>query len=108
MLESQLVFSFEYRWDLKRVDSVLIPYIFTQKNLIVTVASKSPLKKEYQTCGRFDEVMIDYPDKLIASTQTVRLEKNFLYEFSAKSRFQLLFYPYQFLGKTQISVRRIL
>jgi hypothetical protein len=108
-METQLVFQNEYRFDLKKVESVLIPYVFDgDLSLIITVTPKARLTKNYQTCGRLDEVLIDYPDKLVASTQALRLEKNFQYLFSGQGRFQLLFYPYQFLGKTQISVRRIL
>ncbi len=108
-METQLVFQNEYRWDLKKVESVLIPYVFgDDPSLIITVESKSKLSKNYQACGRLDEVLVDYPNKLVASSQTVRLEKNFQYLFSGQGRFQLMFYPYQFLGKTQLSVRRIL
>ncbi|MBD2692635.1 hypothetical protein H6G68_12855 [Anabaena catenula FACHB-362] len=108
-METQLVFQSEYRWDLKKVESVLIPYVFDDDpSLIITVSSKSKLFKNYQTCGRLDEILIDYPNKLVASSQVVRLEKNFQYLLSGQGRFQLLFYPYQFMGKTQIAVRRIL
>ncbi|MBE9056347.1 hypothetical protein IQ237_09975 [Sphaerospermopsis sp. LEGE 08334] len=108
MMETQLVFQNEYRWDLKKIESVLIPYVFDDPSLIITVTPKSKLFRNYQTCGRLDEVLIDYPDKLVASNQVVVLQKNFQYLFSGQGRFQLVFYPYQFLGKTQISVRRIL
>lgn len=108
-MNTQLVFRNEYRWDLRKVESVLIPYVFdNDPSLIITVESKSKLPKNYQTCGKLDELLIDFPNQLIASTQSVRLGKNCQYLFSVQGRFQIWFYPYQFLGKTQISVSRIL
>jgi hypothetical protein len=109
MIETQLVFRNEYRFDLRKVDSVLIPYLFdNDASLIITVESKSKLAKNYNAAGKLDEVLIDYPNKLVASSQVINLTKNYQVNFSQQGRFQLEFFPYQYLGKTQISISRIL
>ncbi|MBW4642928.1 MAG: hypothetical protein KME23_08020 [Goleter apudmare HA4340-LM2] len=108
MLSSQLVFRHEYRWDLKKAQSVLIPYLFdNDASLVISIESKSKLAKNYQTAGRLDQILIDYPNKLVASSQVVGLAKNYQVMFPQQGRFQLEFFPYQFLGKTLISISRI-
>lgn len=109
MINSQLVFRNEYRWDLKKVNSVIIPYLFdNESSLIITIEPKTRFNKSYVNAGKLDQVLIDYPGKLIASTQVVSLTKNCQVSFPQQGRFQLEFFPYQFLGKTVISINRIL
>lgn len=109
MIETQLVFRNEYRWDLKKVSSVLIPYLFdNDASVIITIEPKSKLAKNYNNSGRLDQLLIDYPNKLVASTQVIGITKNFQIYFPQEGRFQLEFFPYQFLGKTLISINRIL
>lgn len=109
MIETQLVFRNEYRWDLRKVTSVLIPYLFdNDASLIITIESKSKLTKNYTYAGKLDQVLIDYPKKLVASSQVINLTKNYQINFPQQGRFQLEFFPYQFLGKTLISVSRII
>ncbi|MCC5624450.1 hypothetical protein [Nostoc sp. CHAB 5715] len=109
MIETQLIFRNEYRWDLKKVDSVLIPYLFdNDASLIITIQPKSRLTKNYVTAGKLDQILIDYPNKLVASSQVINLTKNYQVNFPEQGRFQLEFFPYQFLGKTLISISRIL
>lgn len=109
MIASQLVFRNEYRWDLKKVNSVIIPYLFNNDaSLIITVISLSRLAKNYTSAGKLDQVLIDYPNKLVASSQVINLTKNYQVNFLQQGRFQLEFFPYQFLGKTLISISRIL
>lgn len=108
MIETQLVFRNEYRWDLRKVNSVLIPYLFDDDaSLIITIQPKSSLKKNYTSAGKLDQVLIDYPNKLVASSQVINLSKNYQVSFPQEGRFQLEFFPYQFLGKTLISISRI-
>lgn len=109
MLETRLVFRNDYRWDLKKVNSVIIPYLFhNEPTLIITIESKSKLTKPYNNAGRLDELLIDYPKKLVASSQVVGLAKNFQISFSQQGRFQLEFFPYNFLGRTQITINKII
>ncbi|WP_017652563.1 hypothetical protein [Fortiea contorta] len=109
MITSQLVYRSEYRWDLKKVSSVLIPYLFSNDaSLIITIQPKSKLAKNYQTAGKLDQILIDYPNKLVASSQIINLTKNYQVSFPQQGRFQLEFFPYQFLGRTLISINRIL
>lgn len=109
MIETQLVFRCEYRWDLKKVNSVLIPYLFdNDASLIITVQPKSKLTKNYTSAGKLDQILIDYPNKLVASSQVINLTKNYQVNFYQQGRFQLEFFPYQFLGKTLISIIKIL
>ena len=107
MIQSQLLFRCEYRWDLKKVSSVLIPYLFNDASLIITIESRSKLAKNYQTAGKLDQILIDYPNKLVASSQVINLTKNYQVHFPEQGRFQLEFFPYQFLLKTLISISRI-
>ncbi|MBN3924008.1 hypothetical protein [Nostoc sp. NMS4] len=109
MIKTQLVFRNEYRWDLKKVNSVLIPYLFdNDASLIITIQPKSKLTKDYTSAGKLDEVLIDYPNKLVASSQVINLGKNYQINFTQQGRFQLEFFPYKFLGKTLISISRII
>jgi hypothetical protein len=109
MINSQLIFRNEYRWDLKKVTSVIIPYLFdNDASLIITVQPKSKLTKNYTSAGKLDQVLIDYPNKLVASSQVINLAKNYQINFPQEGRFQLEFFPYSFLGKTLISISRIL
>lgn len=109
MIETQLVFRNDYRWDLKKVDSVIFPYLFdNDASVIITIESRSKLTKSYNNAGRLDQILIDYPKKLVASTQVIGLGKNYQINFPQQGRFQLEFFPYQFLGKTLISINRIL
>lgn len=109
MISTQLVFKNEYRWDLKKVDSILIPYLFdNDASLILTIEPKSKLTKSYNNAGRLDQVLIDYPNKLVASSQIIGLIKNYQINFPQQGRYKLEFFPYSFLGRTQISIKRIL
>lgn len=109
MIETQLVFRNEYRWDLKKVNSVIIPYLFdNDANLIITVQPKNRLTKNYVTAGKLDQILINYPNKLVASSQVINLTKNYQVNFPQQGKFQLEFFPYQFLGKTLISISIIL
>lgn len=108
MITSTLVFKNEYRWDLKKIKSVLIPYLFdNDASLIITIKSQSKLDKNYEFAGKLDQILIDYPNKLIASSQIIGLNKNFEISFPQRGRFQLEFFPYKFLGKTVISISRV-
>ncbi len=107
MFHSQPVFQKEYRWDLKKEKSVLIPIVFyNDASLIITIESKSKLAKNYTSAGKLDEILIDYPNKLVASSQVINLAKNYQVNFSQQGRFKLEFFPYNYLGKTVISIRR--
>lgn len=109
MINSQLVFKNEYRWDLKKSNSVIIPYLFNNDaSVIITIEPKTRLSKNYVNAGKLDQILIDYPGKLIASSQIVNLTKNCQVSFPQQGRFQLEFFPYQFLGKTVISINKIL
>jgi hypothetical protein len=95
--------------ELKKVGSVLIPYLFdNDASLIIVIQPRLRLTKNYTSAGKLDQVLIDYPNKLVASSQVINLSKNYQVNFPQEGRFQLEFFPYQFLGKTLISISRIL
>ncbi|MBD2609454.1 hypothetical protein H6G81_34435 [Scytonema hofmannii FACHB-248] len=106
MIQTQLVFRHEYRFDLKKIESVIIPYLFNNDtSLIISVDAKNP--KNYKSAGRIDQSLIDYPGKLIASSHVVRFGNQEL-EFPQKGKFQLVFYPNYYLGKTTIKVSKLI
>ncbi|MBW4571596.1 MAG: hypothetical protein KME31_27340 [Tolypothrix carrinoi HA7290-LM1] len=106
MIESKLVFRNEYRFDLKKVKSVIIPYLFdNEATLIISIEAK--LSKNYRSAGTIEQSLIDSPGKLIASSRIVKFGNQEL-EFPQKGRFQLLFYPYSFLGKTTVKIRKLI
>lgn len=106
MINSQLVYRNEYRFDLKKVKFVLIPYLFDNDiNLIISIDAKNI--KSYKSAGRIDQSLIDYPGKLIASSHVVRFGNQEL-EFSQKGRFQLVFYPNYYLDKTTVKVSKLI
>lgn len=106
MIQTQLVFKHDYRFDLKKVEFVIIPYLFNNDtSLIVSVDAKT--SKNYRSAGRIDQSLIDYPGKLIASSYVVRFGNQEL-EFSQKGRFQLVFYPNYYLDKTTVKVSKLI
>ena len=106
MIETQLVFRNEYRFDLKKYNSVLIPYLFEKDvtSLVINVDATS--SKNYRSVGRIDQIAIDYPNKLVASSQVVRFGNQSLY-FPQSGRFKLEFYPNYYLGKTSIALHKL-
>ena len=105
MIETQLVFKGEYRFDLKRIESVIIPYLFNNDtSLILSVDAKT--SKNYRSVGRIDQSIIDYPKRLVASSQVVRFG-NQIFQFPQQGRFQLIFYPNYYLQKTKISISKV-
>jgi hypothetical protein len=106
VIQTQLVFKNEYRFDLRKVESVIIPYLFDNDiNLIISIDAKNA--KNYNSTGRIDQSLIDYPGKLIASSHVVRFGNQEL-EFPQKGRFQLVFYPNYYLGKTTVKVSKLI
>ena len=106
MLETQLVFRNEYRLDLKKVESILIPYLFFDEDTSLIINVETSSSKNYRSVGRVDQLAIDYPGKLIASSQVIRFGNQQLI-FPQRGRFQLEFYPNYYLGKTRITLQRI-
>ncbi|MEH2448940.1 MAG: hypothetical protein V7K18_25090 [Nostoc sp.] len=104
MFETQLVFKNKYRWDLKPVKSVLIPYLFDDTSLIISVEAQ-PLKN-YKSSGRIDKILIDYPNKLVASSQILRFNNQEI-QFPERGRYKLEFFPNAYLGKTKISIYKM-
>lgn len=104
MLQSRLIFRNEYRFDLKRFESVLIPYVFDNNNASLIINLRANPTRRYRSGGRLDQVLIDYPNKLVASSQFLRFE-NQLLKFPQEGRYQLLFYPNYYLGRFQISIK---
>lgn len=74
-------------------------------SLIVSVDAKT--FKNYGSAGRVDQSLIDYPGKLIANSHVVRFGNQEL-EFPQKGRFQLVFYPNYYLGKTTVKVSKLI
>jgi hypothetical protein len=106
VIQTQLVFKNEDRFDLRKVESVIIPYLFdNDASLIINVDAKT--SKNYRSVGILDQSLIDYPGKLIASSHIVRFGNQEL-EFPQKGRFQLLFYPNYYLGKTTVKVMKLI
>lgn len=106
MITTRLVFRREYRWDLRKVDSVLLPLVFTEPSLIISVQPRTKLAKNYKKAGVINQVLIDYPGKVIGLSQEILLNDNYQIDFPQEGRFQLEFKPYRFLGKTLISVSK--
>lgn len=105
-METQVVFKNQYRLDLKKVEFVLIPYLFIdEKSLIINIEATS--SRKYRSAGKIDQVVIDYPNKLIASSQVVRFGSQLL-EFPQKGRFQLQFFPNYYLEKATITIKKII
>ncbi|GAX42443.1 hypothetical protein NIES4075_34440 [Tolypothrix sp. NIES-4075] len=106
MIQTQLVFKNEYRFDLKKVEFVIIPYLFNNDaSLIITAEIKT--SKSYKSLGRIDQSLIDYPGKLIASSQVLQIGNQEI-EFPQKGRFQLLFYPNYYLGRTTVKILKLI
>ncbi len=106
MIQTQLVFKTDYRFDLKRIKSVIIPYLFdNEASLVISVEAKS--YKKSRDVGTVDQSLIDYPDKLIASSQLLQLGNQEI-QFPQKGRFRLIFYPNYSLGKTTIKILKLL
>lgn len=107
MISTQLVFRNEYRFDLKKVTSVLIPYLFEEDITTLIINVNTIASKNYRSVGRIDQVAIDFPNKLIASSQVIRLGNQSLY-FQKSGRFKLEFFPNYYLGKTSITLQKII
>jgi hypothetical protein len=107
VIETQLVFKIEYRFDLKKIESVIIPYLFDDNDTSLIISIDAKNSRSYKNAGRIDQSLIDYPGKLIASSHVVRFSNQEL-EFPQKGRFQLLFYPNYYLGKTTVKVLKII
>ena len=108
MLETRLVYKNEYRFDLRKVESVLFPLIFfNEPKLIIKIQPKSKLTKNYQKAGVINQSLIDYPGRIIGLSKEILLYDSYQIDFPQQGRFQLEFNPYSFLGKTQISISRI-
>ncbi|GAX44718.1 hypothetical protein NIES4075_57370 [Tolypothrix sp. NIES-4075] len=106
MIQTQLVFRNEYRFDLKKVEFVLVPCLFDNNtSLIISIDTKNA--KNYKSAGRIDQSLIDYPGKLTGSSHVVRFGNQEL-EFIQRGRFQLVFYPNYYLGKTTVKVSKLI
>lgn len=99
--ETRLVFRNEYRFDLKRVESVLIPYLFENEKLIISLQANP--SRNYKSGGRIEQLLIDYPNQLIGSSQVLRFGSQLL-EFP-RGRFKLKFYPNYYLGRFTILIK---
>lgn len=105
MIQTQLVFKNDYRFDLRKVEFVVIPYLFdNDTSLIISVEAKT--SKAYRSAGRIDQSIIDYPDKLIASSQVLQFGNQKL-DFPQSGRFKLVFYPNYYLGKTTVKILKL-
>lgn len=105
MIDTQLIFQTEYRLDLNPLESVLIPYIFSNdKNLIINVDANP--SRRYNSSGRIDQILIDCPDKTVASSQILRFGSQ-AFSFPEQGRFKLEFFPNYYLGKTNLSIRKM-
>ncbi|MBD2416066.1 hypothetical protein H6G80_03145 [Nostoc sp. FACHB-87] len=102
MIETRLVFRNEYRLDLKPVESILIPYLFNnESNLIISVDANP--SRNYKSSGKIDQILIDYSQTVIGSSQILRFGRQLL-QFPQLGRFKLKLYPNYYLGKTTISI----
>ncbi|WP_353930888.1 hypothetical protein WJM97_21930 [Okeanomitos corallinicola TIOX110] len=108
MFETKLIFKQEYRFDLRKVKSVLIPLVFNDSTLIISAIPKTKGQDKFSTCGKIEEQLIEFPNKLVASEHKIKLLKNVQYNFSGQGLFQIVFYPYQSIGKMEFSITRIL
>ena len=109
-MESKLIFRHEYRFDLKKVESVLLPPLFDENDFSLVFNIKYTQKNlpRFIVAGMVNQILIDYPYRLIASTQQILLNENYQLIFPQQGRFQVEFIPQNFLGKTIVSVSRII
>lgn len=102
MIETRLIFRNEYRLDLKPINEILIPYLFNNEASLIICVSANPTKN-YRSSGKIEQVLIDYPNTVIATSHILRFGNQIL-EFPQLGRFKLRFYPNYYLGKTTFSV----
>lgn len=107
MLTTKVVFKQEYRWDLRRVEAVTLPLVFlNDPKLVITIQPRTKLLKNYQKAGVLNQLLIDYPGRVISLSEEVLLYNDYQIAFPQEGRFKLEFKPYSFLGKTLISVSK--
>ncbi|MBE9215690.1 hypothetical protein IQ247_23995 [Plectonema cf. radiosum LEGE 06105] len=106
-MKTKLVFKTQYRLDLKPVESIIIPYLFDKNDSSLIISLQANPSRNYRSSGTINQILIDYPNKLTASSQIIRFGTQ-LFEFPKKGRFQLKFYPNYYLGKTNISIQKIM
>ncbi|MBD2197945.1 MULTISPECIES: hypothetical protein [Calothrix] len=107
MIETQLVFKNEYRLDLRQIQSILFPYVFdsSDTNLIISVQANPT--RNYRSAGRIERILIDYPGRVISGSYIVGFSNQEI-ELPPKGRFKLEFFPNTYLGRTTISIKKIL
>ncbi|MCG6135733.1 MAG: hypothetical protein MET45_13905 [Nostoc sp. LLA-1] len=107
MIETQLVFKNEYRFDLKQVTSVLVPYLFSEDdNKLIIVVNAQPTRN-YRSSGRLEQILFDLPNKPVANSEILRFGEQF-FEFPKLGKFKLQFFPNFYLGKTSLSIKKVL
>ena len=105
MINTQLVFQAEYRLDLKPLKSVLIPYVFNEPELIISIEALSP-GRSYRSSGRIEEILVDSPVRTALSSHITRFNGQAI-ELANKGKYKLDFFPNQQLGRTKLSIYKM-
>jgi hypothetical protein len=103
MIETQLVFKNEYRFDLTPGKSVLIPYLFTERDRKLILTVRANPSRSYRSSGNLEQILFDLPNKPVGDSRILRFGKQF-FEFLQQGNFKLVFSPNLYLGKTTLEV----
>ncbi|MBD2592886.1 hypothetical protein H6G74_00910 [Nostoc spongiaeforme FACHB-130] len=102
--EFQLVFKNQYRFDLKIVESVLIPYLFEGQEQLIINVDANPSRK-YRTSGRVEQIFIDL-GSTVGVGELLKLGSQVVTFSNNLGRFKLKFYPNRYIGNTTLSIKR--
>ncbi len=106
-METQFVFGNEYRFDLKPLNSVLIPYLFTEDESKLIVVLKARPTRNYKSAGRIEQILWDLPNKPVANSQILRFGDQF-FDFPQPGKFKLQFFPNFYLARTSLIIKKVL
>lgn len=106
MIETLLVFRNEYRLDLKKVDSILIPYLFDNSNSSLMINVEAVSYRKYKSVGRIDQLIFGNPRNLVASSHVLRFGNQELI-FPNRGEFRLLFVPNNYLSRVTLEVSKM-
>jgi hypothetical protein len=107
MIQTQFIFRNDYRFDLKWVEFVIIPFLFeAEDNQLILVLESSSTRK-YRSSGRIEQMLVDIPNHPVANPTVTRFGQQFI-SFAPLGKYRLRFFPNFYLGKTSISIYRVL
>ncbi len=102
--QKQTIFRQDYRFDLKRIESVIFSPIFSEYNLTICIQPLTKLAKNYKKAGVINQLLTGVKNDVIAYTQELLLFDEYQLNLPNQGNYRLQFKPYNYLGKTRISV----